>query len=576
MRDSLLIQTSVDLISRVLRVLLVGLLVGSASSLTALAMIKFISFGGHKIIEFENTHPGAIAVLMIVGIPTAGGLIVGHIVQYMSSQRPHNPADVILAAQSNLKLAHLTLKDGVLNFIASIISLVSGASLGQYGPIVNMGATLSAHLHKITRTEQTVLIGCGVAAAISSAFHAPIAGIVFAHEVILRHNSLRAFAPITVAAAIGFYLSKFVFYSEHLFQMEFVQILYLAEFAGFTVIGIFAGLLAVFFLKSVLYANLLSARLPLQQKFKPMIAGLCIGMLALKIPEILGVGDGLMRLTLYSPPSSAVEIATLLIAKIAAAALCLGFGFAGGVFSPALLIGVLFGTLFGMGVELLFPYSNIAVYAVCGMAAVTSPIIGAPLTTILIIFELTHNYELTTAVMISVVFSNVIAYRLFGRSLFDFQLKSRGYDLSYGRDPLILSTTSIAHIGRRAGTRVKPGMSIQAAIDLLVEDETNEAFVVDAGQHFIGSVALTALVKHSATNATLMAVEGLVNQHGLRFRPDTSIWDAMSEIKGFIGECIPIVDNKSGELTGIVYETDLIEVYMQTALELRSEETANA
>ena len=119
-------------------------------------------------------------------------------------------------------------------------------------------------------------------------------------------------------------------------------------------------------------------------------------------------------------------------------------------------------------------------------------------------------------------------------------------------------------------------MTIQAAIDLLVEDETNEAFVVDAGQHFIGSVALTALVKHSATDATLMAVEGLVNQHGLRFRPDTSIWDAMREIKGFIGECVPIVDNKSGELTGIVYETDLIEAYMQTALELRSEETANA
>ncbi len=576
MREIHLIQTCGDLISRVLRVLLVGLLIGSASSLIALAMIKFISFGGHRIAEFENTHPGVIAVLMIVGIPAIGGLIVGHIVQHMTHQRPHNPADVILAAQSNLKLASLKLKDGILNFIASIISLVSGASLGQYGPIVNMGATLSAHLNKITRTDHTVLIGCGVAAAISSAFNAPIAGIVFAHEVILRHYSLRAFAPITVAASIGFYLSKFVFFSEHLFQMEFVQILYLAEFAGFIVIGIFAGLLAVLFLQSILYARLLSARLPIQQKFKPMIAGLCIGVVALEIPEILGVGDTAMRLTLYSPPSSAIEIGVLLIAKIAAAALCLGFGFAGGVFSPALLIGVLFGTLFGMGVEQLFPYSNIAVYAVCGMAAVTSPVIGAPLTTILIIFELTHNYELTTAVMISVVFSNVIAYRLFGRSLFDYQLKSRGFDLSQGRDPLILSTMSIANIGRRSCTRIKSSISIQTAIEHLVEDGVNEAFVVDRQQRFIGSVSLTALVKHSATEATLLEVENLVNQYGLRFSPTTSIWDAMRDIKDFVGESVPIVDKQSQKLTGIIYETDLIRAYMQTARDLRNEETANA
>lgn len=576
MRDIHFIQTGGDLISRVLRVLLVGLLVGSASSLIALAMIKFISFGGHRIVEFENTHPGIIAVLMIVGIPAIGGLIVGHIVQHMTDQRPHNPADVILAAQSNLKLASLKLKDGILNFIASIISLVSGASLGQYGPIVNMGATLSAHLNKITRTEHTVLIGCGVAAAISSAFNAPIAGIVFAHEVILRHYSLRAFAPITVAASIGFYLSKFVFFSEHLFQMEFVQILYLAEFAGFTLIGIFAGLLAVLFLQSILYARLMSARLPIQQKFKPMIAGLCIGVVALKIPEILGVGDAAMRLTLYSPPSSAIEIGVLLIAKIAATALCLGFGFAGGVFSPALLIGVLFGTLFGMGVEQLFPYSNLAVYAVCGMAAVTSPVIGAPLTTILIVLELTHNYELTTAVMISVVFSNVIAYRLFGRSLFDYQLKSRGFDLSQGRDPLILSTISIANIGRRSCTRIKPDISIQTAINQLVEDGVNEAFVVDKQQRFIGSVSLATLVNHAATDATLLEVEYLVNQYGLRFSPTTSIWDAMRDIKDFVGESVPIVDKQSQKLTGIIYETDLIGAYMRTAHELRNEETANA
>jgi CIC family chloride channel protein len=576
MRGGSFIQTCGDLLSLVLRVLLVGLLIGSASSLVALAMIKFISYGGYRIVEFENSHPGLIAVLMIVGIPAIGGLIVGHIVQHMTYQRPHSPADVILAAQSNLKLAGLKLKDGLLDFIASTVSLVSGASLGQYGPIVTMGATLSAHLHRFTRTESTVLIGCGVAAAISSAFNAPIAGIVFAHEVILRHYSLRAFAPITVAASIGFYLSKFVFGAEHLFQMEFVQILYLAEFAGFTVIGILGGLLAVLFMNSIRYARILSTHTPLKQQFKPMVAGLCIGIIALQIPEILGVGDTTMRLTLYSPPSSAIEIATLLIAKIAAAAICLGFGFAGGVFSPALLIGVLFGTLFGMGVEQLFPYSNIAIYAVCGMAAVTSPVIGAPLTTILIIFELTHNYELTTAVMISVVFSNIIAYRLFGRSLFDFQLRNRGYDLSQGRDPLILSTMSIASVSHHSCTRVKPDISIQMAVDYLVKEGVNEAFVVDSQQHYLGSLSLYTLLKQTDHEISLLEARDLISKDDLQFTPTTSIWNAMHAIKGFIGEGVPVVDAQNQKLTGIVYEADLIEVYLQTARELRNEETANA
>ncbi len=168
-----------------------------------------------------------------------------------------------------------------------------------------------------------------------------------------------------------------------------------------------------------------------------------IGLLALQLPDILGIGDQLMRQTLSDSTPSALNLGTLLIAKIVAASVCLGFGFVGGVFSPSLLIGLLFGSLMGLGIEQLFPYANIPMYAICGMAALTSPVIGAPLTTIMIVFELTHSYDLTTAVMVSVVFSNVVSYRLFGRSLFDFQLKSRGFDLSQGRDPLIMDTLSI-------------------------------------------------------------------------------------------------------------------------------------
>lgn len=569
------VHTFSDLISRITRVLLVGLICGTAAALAALTLVYLVSEGTHWIAELKDQATGWTRVILTLGIPMLGGLIVGFIIQQMSDKRPHNPGDAILAAQSNLKLATLKLRDGILNFVASIVGLTSGASLGEYGPIVNMGATLSANLQKYTRTEPTVLIGCGVAAAISAGFHAPIAGVIFAHEVIIRHFSLRAFAPITIAASISFYISKAVFHSNYLFQFEFSQILYLGEYAGFILVGILSGLLAVVFLHSILYARWVARKIDLAQQYKPMIAGLAIGLLALQIPDILGVGDQVMRQTLSSVSISALDNSILLLAKIAATAVCLGFGFAGGIFSPSLFIGILFGSLFGLGIEQLFPYANIPMYAICGMAAVTSPVIGAPLTTILIIFELTHSYDLTTAVMVSVVFSNIVSYRLFGRSLFDFQLKSRGYDLSHGRDPLILDTLSIRNIARTDFVSFTLGTPGEELIKKMVEARANEAFALDLEQRFVGSISLADLLKHTQEQPAPIPIDTVVNTHSLRLSPNDSLWTAMHSIKGFAGEAVPIVGEQSELLLGILYETDLIEAYMQALRELRNEETAN-
>jgi CIC family chloride channel protein len=307
-----------------------------------------------------------------------------------------------------------------------------------------------------------------------------------------------------------------------------------------------------------------------------MIAGLAIGLLALQIPDILGVGDQVMRDMLDSGSNSALDISILLLAKISAAALCLGFGFVGGVFSPSLLIGMLLGSLFGLGIEQLFPYANIPMYAICGMAAVTSPVIGAPLTTILIVFELTHSYDLTTAVMVSVVFSNVVSYRLFGRSLFDFQLKSRGYDLSHGRDPLILNTLEISSISHPDFLSFTLGLSAEEAIKQLIKARANKAFVLDLEQRFVGNISLSDLLKLTRNLGPSTTLDAAVDTHGLRLSPNTSVWAAMHEVKDFVGEAVPIVDDQSEAMLGIIYETDLIAAYMQTTRELRNEETANA
>ena len=192
-----------------------------------------------------------------------------------------------------------------------------------------------------------------------------------------------------------------------------------------------------------------------------MVAGAALGVAAIWIPEILGIGGETVRAVLAGDIVASDRLLLLLVAKLLATALCIGFGFAGGVFGPALLIGALFGAFAAGGAEWVLGElrAETVVYATCGMVAVISAVIGGPLTSILIVFELTRNYELATAAMVSVVFSNLVSYRIFGRSFFDVQLEDRGFDVSLGRDKVILGDRRVGDYLNRSYTVLAPRTS---------------------------------------------------------------------------------------------------------------------
>ena len=218
----------------------------------------------------------------------------------------------------------------------------------------------------------------------------------------------------------------------------------------------------------------------------------------LQIPEVLGIGKEVLRFAIIENTFTAYELVFILVAKLILTAMCLGFGFAGGIFSPALLIGVLFGTLIGYGVDTVFvdQRSHIALYAICGMVAVTSPVIGAPLTTILIVFELTRNYDLAIAAMVSVAFANLVGYRIFGRSLFDMQLKLRNFDLSMGRDKVIIERHKVGDFVSDQFTRVQAKASLQSVRDSLLQTGRTEAYTVDDREHYLGTLSINQLMEY--------------------------------------------------------------------------------
>ena len=266
----------------------------------------------------------------------------------------------------------------------------------------------------------------------------------------------------------------------------------------------------------------------------------------------------------------ALELSNILIAKVLVTALCIGFGFAGGVIFPALLIGILFGALFAVTVPeiLLDYYSGLAVYAICGMVAIASPVIGVPITGLLIIFELTRNYEVTIAAMVTIVFANIVAYHWYGRSLFDSQLVDRGLDLSLGRDRAYLKNHPAVDYANHDILCIDHQASCDETADRLKARSEHSVIVTDSSNRYLGLVHLDQILEHSG-DTSLGALEFPA---GLIFDETTSLWSAMNSMRDYVGDAVPVVHSVSGEYLGVVPEGKVIGAYLDAVHDLRREE----
>lgn len=554
-----------------------AVVIGLIAAPLALAFVESVAWLNDRLLISPRSRvqlqDSSLLIAATLLVPTLGGLAVGWMLRHLSPlQRPLGPADAIRAVQ--LREAPGDMRSGVVSTAAAALSLGCGASVGQYGPMVYLGSLigeLAARLKLAVPNLRAIAIACGVAAAIATAFNAPIAGLVFAHEVVLRHYSLQAFAPTTVASATGFVVADVVFAREPLFLVEFGGVQHSYEFALFALLGLLCGLLAVVFMRAILAAAAWARASRIPALLRPACAGFAVGVVALGLPDVLGIGQEVLRFATIEGAFEPGETALLVAAKIALTAICLGFGFAGGVFSPALLIGILFGALFWSLLDLIgLSSSGVTVYAICAMMALASPVIGAPLTTILIVFELTRNYDLTVAAMVSVVFANLLAYRIFGRSLFDVQLADGGVDLSLGRSRLLLQQARVADRELARQPRFDAGQTAGEVAAALREAGRGEAPVVDAGETYLGMFRL-----QDADEDPARPVRALLRTDAPCFDRDTSLWRAMNELQGFVGEAVPVIERDSGRLIGTITEAEIISAYLEVVHDLRREENAS-
>lgn len=418
---------------------LLSLLIGIGVALAAIAfreaigLVQLLWLGdrSERVLSAAREVPAYVIFLA----PVVGGLVVGAMLHYlMPSKRTQGVADVIEArAMSGRPIGF---REGLLSSIITAISLGSGGSAGREGPVVHLGATLASGIARhlsLPEWSRRTLLGAGVAAAVSASFNAPIAGVLFAHEVILGHYAMRAFVPIVISSTVAGVLSRVYFGDAAAFMLPAYGITSYWEFPAFALLGVVSALVAIGFQFTLFSADFLARRMTVPLWTRPVIGGAAIGLIGMVLPHVLGVGYEVTDLALWGQ-LPLVLMLVLIVAKTITTAITLASRFGGGIFSPALYLGALTGGAFGIVAAALFPdlASSRSLYAILGMGAVAGAVLGAPISTTVIVFELTGGYALSVALLLCVAIAHGINHALHGHSYFQWQLASRGIFVQEG------------------------------------------------------------------------------------------------------------------------------------------------
>lgn len=464
----------------------IALAVGIAAGFAALLFRKGIEalqaflYGTDDLLHLHS-FASSLPWYLVLVIPIVGGLLTGIILHLFTKDATvRSVADVIEGAA--LRDGQVGTKSGLASALASMITLSSGGSTGREGPVVHLAAVISTKVSRWIKADGITgrdLLGCAVAAAVSASFNAPIAGALFALEVVLRHFAVHAFAPIVIASVAGTVIGRLEFGNVAQFELSQTNVLaFYQELPAFLILGLICGLVAVVLMRAIFWTDdmgtAVQQRTGMPRWLRPAVSGAMLGAIAIFYPHIIGVGYETTTLALTGQ-LALNEALVFAVIKTAAVAITMAGRMGGGVFSPSLMLGALTGLAFGLIATGWFPdvSGSVTLYALAGMGAVAAAVLGAPISTTLIVFELTGDWQTGLAVMVAVSMSTALASRLVHRSFFLTQLERRGVHLAAGPQAYLPAMFRISTVMRDLDHP-------QAADEARCWEMINEAIYVDA------------------------------------------------------------------------------------------------
>ncbi len=551
------------------QLLVLAVVIGAAAALAVIGFYHAIDVVQRLVLD---RAVGATRAALLVPLSVAAGLALCRLlVRRGARDSPgENIPDVMY---------RVTMKGGVIPAVPVVVKTLgaavvigTGGSVGAEGPVVVLGAAAASRIGRWLRASPNrlrTLVGCGTAAGISAAFNAPIAGVVFGIEKILGAPSSAALGPFVVASILAATVGRAVFGNHPVLALPREYGVHSAwELVLYLGLGAVTGIVAVAYSRGVWRAQDAFARLRWGW-LQPLLGALSIGALDLVFGrDLFGHGHQTLNFAIVAS-RSAVFLLALAGAKLAATALTFAAGGTGGVFTPALFIGATLGGAYGLALERLLPHARIdpAALGLVGMAGLVAGATHAPLTAILMVFEMTGDYGLILPLMLTSVLAYVVARRIHPESIYTEWLVRRGVVLSHGADAAVLARMTVSECLNPAPVVVPEHASIPAVLALVRESRQSEFPVVDPDGRLTGMVTRDALraAVETAGQVTLDGVvvaADLVDQHLDRVTPDDTLLTALRRLGDRDVNALPVVRADDRErLVGMVSRQDLLAAY---------------
>ncbi len=545
---------------------IIGLLGGYGAVLIQMTIRWFqhLFWGG----TFNLQTIAAIDWYWRVIIPAFGGLVVGLVIQFYAREAKGHGVPEVMEA--------IALRNGIIRprvviakLFSSALYIASGGSVGREGPVIQIGSAVGStvgQFFKVNPKRMRVFVACGAASGIAAAFNAPVAGALFAVEIILGDFAVPQFSPIVIASVAATIVSRHYLGNYPAFDVPEYQLVSPLELINYVVLGFLAGFIALTFIKTLYYSEDFFDNLKLPEYVKGTIGGLIIGSIGLLFPYIYGVGYDTMDLALEGKLFWQIAGA-LVFVKILATSISLGSGGSGGIFAPSLFLGAMLGVFFGHMVNMFFPSWTSApgAYALVAMGGVVGAATHGPIAAILIIFEMTNDYKIILPLMITTIIATLLAMRLQKESIYTLKLVRRGINIFGGREINVLKSLKVENVVNPTIDLISVRTPFEQLIPVIANSSHNQIYVVDDNQKLVGYISMQEIRQTMVELDTLkhlLIAEDIANPDIPVVRTDETL-DKVMKLFGRSGlEELPVVAvDGSEQIVGTISQREVIDAY---------------
>jgi len=555
-----------------------AVLVGVGTGLGAVFFRWLIA--GFQTLFFDLLKPslGFLGPFAVVPLPLLGGLVVGPLIYLFAKEAKGHGVPEVMEAVA-LRGGRIRPIVVVIKSLASSICIGSGGSAGREGPIVQIGSGLGSTLGQILKLPDRRtrnLVASGAAAGIAATFNTPIAGVLFAMEIILHDFVATTFGPVVVSSVVATVVSH-AFLGDHpAFSVPQYALVSPWEIVLYVGLGVACAILGTAFILTLGTAERFFEKLKVPEYLKAAVGGGVVGLVGMATPQVFGVGYDTIHLSLVGQVAGGL-LALLVVTKIVATSLTLGSGGSGGVFAPSLFMGAMLGGGYGLLVNHFWPDFTAppGAYALVAMGGLFAATARAPLTAVIILFEMTQDYAIVLPLLFTCAVSTLLSRNLYRESIYTMKLKSRGIDLLRRGDLGAVRGVTVAQAMKPVEklTTVSPDLPIEDMARLFRETFHHGFAVVDSSGDFYGLITLQNMERNlTATDLRGLKVRDLAITNVITTHPDETLEEVLRVFGALDVGRIPVVDpGNPRKLLGMLRWSDIVRSYSHVMLDLEPE-----